>query len=85
MVNMVPNNPPRREIIRVGTHSISIHNPATSSAGIVKITPAAKDSPALAIVCTELFSKMLTSSKSNLRIIIDITAAGIDAETVIPA
>jgi hypothetical protein len=51
----------------------------------VKIIPAAKDSPALAIVWTALFSNILTFLKKERRIIIDITAAGILAETVIPA
>ena len=54
------------------------------SAGKVKIAPAAKDSPAEPIVWTILLSRM-----EFLRIImritpIAITAAGIDAETVIP-
>ena len=54
-------------------------------AGTVKITPAASDSPALAIVCTALFSRILTSLNMLRKISIDITAAGILAETVIPA
>ena len=54
-------------------------------AGTVKITPAASDSPALAMVCTALFSRMLTSLNRLRRISIDMTAAGMLAETVIPA
>src|SRR5690606_3859679 len=53
-------------------------------AGSVKITPAASDSPADADVCTMLFSRMFESLK-NRRIAIEITAAGIDADTVSPA
>jgi hypothetical protein len=54
------------------------------SAGKVKITPAASDSPADAEVCTMLFSRIFDSLKSR-RIPIEMTAAGIDAETVMPA
>ena len=49
----------------------------------MKITPAARDSPAEAAVWTMLFSRMF--DRLNIRsTAIDITAAGIDAETVIP-
>ena len=41
-------------------------------------------SPAVVIVCTMLFSKMESRRKIPLRIAIEITAAGIDAETVNP-
>ena len=54
-------------------------------AGTVKITPAASDSPALAIVWTALFSRILTSLNMLRKMSIDMTAAGILAETVIPA
>ena len=48
------------------------------------MTPAAKDSPADAAVWTILFSKML--DRRNMESTpIEITAAGIEAETVIPA
>ena len=57
----------------------------TSRAGTVKITPAASDSPAEAIVCTALFSRMETSLNMERRMIMDITAAGMLAETVMPA
>ena len=51
---------------------------------MVKITPAAKDSPADAAVWTILFSRILDFLK-NESTPMDITAAGIDADTVIPA
>ena len=55
-----------------------------NNAGIVKIAPAAKDSPAEPTVCTILLSKT-ESFRIMTRITpMDITAAGIDAETVIP-
>ena len=46
--------------------------------------PAAKDSPAEAMVWTILFSRIVPLLRTPLSIPIDITAAGIDAETVIP-
>ena len=57
--------------------------------GMVKIAPAAKDSPAEPIVCTILLSRIVSSffeekPPSSLYTPIPITAAGIDAETVIP-
>ena len=84
-MNIVPSNPPSIAIRKVSSHCISFQIPITNSAGTVKITPAANDSPALAIVWTELFSKIVTSLNLNPRkISILITAAGMDAETVIP-
>ena len=86
MVNMVPINPPRRAIIVVSSSCMSSHKfGITNNAGTVKITPAARDSPALAMVCTALFSRIVTSLNRDLSIIIDITAAGMLADTVIPA
>ena len=54
------------------------------SAGIVKTTPAASDSPAEPIVCTMLFSRIV-EPPSRLRTEIARTAIGIDALTVSPA
>ena len=48
IVNIVPRIPPNTAIINVSSNLISI--PITRRAGTVKITPAANDSPALAIV-----------------------------------
>src|SRR5579864_4383251 len=53
-------------------------------AGIVKITPAAADSPAEPVVCTMLFSRMVERPNAR-RIEIDSTEIGIDADTVSPA
>ena len=53
------------------------------SAGNVKITPAASDSPAEAAVCTMLFSRMFEVLNIR-RMAIEITAAGIEADTVRP-
>ena len=59
-------------------------NPRKISAGIVKITPAAADSPAEPVVCTMLFSRIVERPNAR-RMLIDSTAMGIDAETVSPA
>src|SRR2546430_10641013 len=55
-----------------------------TSAGSVKITPDARPSPDAAAVCTALFCKMLLP-RTMRRIAIEITAAGTDADTVMPA
>ena len=54
------------------------------SAGMVKATPAAIDSPAEPIVCTMLFSRMV-DLPMYLKTPIARTAIGIEAETVSPA
>jgi len=48
------------------------------------MTPAARLSPAEAAVCTMLFSRMFDRRKARSRPI-EMTAAGMDADTVIPA
>ena len=48
------------------------------------MAPAARDSPAEAAVCTALFSRILCLRK-RLNIAMEMTAAGIEAETVRPA
>ena len=54
------------------------------SAGSVNIAPAARDSPAEPIVCTILFSRIESFLKIFRIIPIETTAAGMDADTVIP-
>jgi hypothetical protein len=54
------------------------------SAGTVKTTPAATDSPAEPIVCTMLFSRIV-DLPIFLKTAIASTAIGTDAETVRPA
>ena len=51
---------------------------------MVNMAPAAMDSPAEPIVCTILLSKVESRLRSPLITPIDITAAGIEAETVSP-
>ena len=63
--------------------------PSSISAGIVTPTPKAIDSPAEPVVCTMLFSRIVAGRNPNTRekarnSVIDSTATGIDAETVMP-
>ena len=85
IVNIVPKTPPRIATQNTVTKFMSPAKPITSNAGIVKMIPAARDSPAEVIVCTTLFSRIVTSLNfNNLRSSMDITAAGMDADTVMP-
>ncbi len=83
----MPSTPPRIETTIVRPMSMS--KPNSISAGIVTPTPKAIDSPAEPVVCTMLFSKIVAGRKPNSReksrnSVIDSTATGIDAETVMP-
>src|SRR5277367_1104393 len=51
---------------------------------MVKITPAAADSPAEPVVCTMLFSRIVERPNAR-RMLIERTAIGMEAETVRPA
>ena len=84
MVKSTPSKPPRPAMAMTQRLSNASQYPSRMSAGNVKITPAASDSPADAAVCTMLFSRML-ELRNRLRIAIEITAAGMDADTVNPA
>ncbi len=55
-----------------------------NNAGRVNIAPAARDSPAEPIVCTILFSSIELFLKILRIIPIETTAAGIEADTVMP-
>ena len=82
-----PKTPPQSAISVISTRLGIEQRPSSAqrnSAGIVKIAPAASDSPAEPMVCTMLLSRM-EFLRMIMRITpIDITAAGIEAETVIP-
>ena len=58
--------------------------PRKISAGRVKITPPATDSPAEPVVCTMLFSRMVARPRARSRLM-ESTAMGMEAETVRPA
>ena len=83
IVKRTPKMPPQSAIAIVGRNGKPCQYWSMTSAGSVKMTPAARLSPAEAAVWTMLFSRMLCSRKSRSTAI-EITAAGIDAETVRP-
>ena len=88
-MNKTPNVPPTSAIKKI-SKSPGASIPSTPSAahknnaGNVKIAPAATDSPAEPIVCTMLFSKIESLLRITRIIPMERTAAGIDADTVIP-
>ena len=51
---------------------------------MVKITPAARDSPAEPVVCTMLFSRIVERPNAR-RMLMERTEMGMEAETVSPA
>ncbi len=79
-----PSDPPRRAINPVSQNLKSVQTPAITSAGTVNMIPAASDSPVEAIVCTILFSRIEPERMTPRRMAIEMTAAGMLAETVIP-
>ena len=58
--------------------------PQRNSAGIVKIVPVASDVEAEATVCERLASRIVPRVRSRWNTATVITAAGIEAETVMP-
>jgi hypothetical protein len=82
LINKIPRIAPNTDNIII--RAIEGGSPIKKSAGAVKMTPAANPSPTDATVCTILLSKIDAFLKKALMIAIDITAAGIDAETVVP-
>ena len=82
----IPINPPRMATSM--TRVISRSNPRIMIAGIVTPKPKAIDSPAEPAVCTILFSRMVESRRPSLerrrKIVIEMTATGMDALTVSP-
>ena len=81
-MNSTPMNPPMSARIRMRVYSRP--NPRKISAGRVKITPPAMDSPAEPPVCTMLFSRMVGRPKAR-NTEMERTAIGIEAPTVRPA
>ncbi len=77
-----PSIPPMMARSRIREYSS--WKPRKISAGRVKITPPATDSPAEPVVCTMLFSRMvaLPIARSSE---MDSTAMGMEAATVSPA
>src|SRR4051812_37130152 len=84
IVNSTPRMPPKPAISVVSTYEKCVQTLRMISAGSVKITPAARPSPDAAAVCTALFWRMLPE-RNSLNRPIEITAAGTEADTVMPA
>ena len=82
MTKSTPNNPPASASRKMRVYSSG--KPRKISAGNVKTTPAAMDSPAEPVVCTMLFSRMV-DLPSHLKMLIESTAMGMEALTVNPA
>ena len=58
--------------------------PQRKRAGIVKIVPVASEVEAEATVCERLASRIVPLERRSRKVATVITAAGIEAETVIP-
>lgn len=69
----------------VGQNSKPVQVAVITRAGMVKMMPAARDSPALATVCTRLLSSRLLRRSTPRNTAMAMTAAGIDALMVMPA
>src|SRR4029077_1707551 len=84
IMNNTPSHPPISARKKTRQYSVFNEKPRKISAGRVKMTPAATDSPAEPVVCTMLFSRIVDLPNAR-RIEIDSTEIGIEAETVSPA
>ena len=86
-INNTPNTPPKsaiRDIVIILGLSVTPSFAHKNRTGSVNIAPAANDSPAEPIVCTILLSRIESFFIRTLITPIEITAAGIDADTVRP-
>ena len=86
-MKQTPRTPPNRairKIVRMLGKAIFPSSAHRNRAGMVKIAPAATDSPAEPMVCTMLFSRMESRRRITRMIPMEITAAGMDAEIVMP-
>ncbi len=77
-----PSHPPISASRKMREYSSG--NPRKMSAGSVKMTPPATDSPAEPVVCTMLFSRIVALPKARSSEM-ERTAMGIEAATVRPA
>ena len=87
IIKSTPITPPISAINAISKKeggSLPVSDAHIKSAGNVKIAPAATDSPAEPIVCTILFSSTESRLNTTRMIPIETTAAGMDADTVIP-
>ena len=79
-----PSHPPSKASGKILQNVNSAPKPRKISAGMVNMTPAARDSPAEPVVWTMLFSRIVERPKAR-RMLIERTEMGIEAETVRPA
>src|ERR1700732_5101765 len=84
IMNSTPSHPPMSARKKTRQYSVFNEKPRKISAGRVKMTPAATDSPADPVVCTILFSRIVDLPNAR-RMEIESTEIGIEAETVSPA
>ena len=91
-MNNTPSSPPIKAVMKIWK-TVMVYSPGTmkevrKKAGIVKITPAASDSPEEPMVCTMLFSRIVPLRApiffNTPNIATDITATGMEALMVNP-
>ena len=82
MVNSTPRTPPMRAMRVVSMYLMPVQALMSTKAGMVNMTPAARLSPAEAMVLERFASRMVPPTALNTAR--DMTAAGMVAETVIP-
>ncbi len=78
----IPSNAPRNASATTCRYGGTA--PHRKSAGIVKIVPVASDVEAEATVCERLASRIVPRTRNSRNAATVITAAGIDADTVMP-
>ena len=77
-----PRRPPRNASATTCRYGGAM--PQRKSAGIVKMVPVASDVEAEATVCERLASRIVPGDRKSRKAATVITAAGIEAETVMP-
>lgn len=83
----IPRDPPIAAMTAMVTREGAVVIPSFAQrkmAGRVKMAPAATDSPAEPMVCTMLFSRMESLRRMMRMTPMEMTAAGMEAEMVIP-
>ena len=84
IMNRIPSVPPVKAIAVTVQKWKSVQYSISTSAGMVKMMPAASDSPAEAQVCTWFASRIDRLRKIVRNASIATAAAGIEADTVMP-
>ena len=84
IISTTPSSPPARATRVVSSGSNRCQAPTKTSAGMVKMMPAASDSPAEAAVCAWLASSSRPGPCRRRSSNMDSTAAGMEADTVMP-